>query len=112
MSNHTPEPWRAVVDGNDIRARIVHGTAESDPDNPEWDMSPEVVGYKHLPTVADADRIVACVNACAGMELVDVARIPEMRKVLQQFIAEYDRGPEWVSADTYDQAVCVFTNAE
>ncbi len=48
---------------------------------------------------------------CLEMQLTTVLLSPmvkyaiEMMQVLDSFTEEYERGPEWVSADTFDRAV-------
>jgi hypothetical protein len=73
MSKHTPEPWY-VVNGEYIYRR---------PQKELYEFGGQVAGDKPLaicnkgwydqdsdgfPLRANAERIVACVNACAGME--------------------------------------------
>jgi hypothetical protein len=62
---HTPEPWQDCgdyilgADGNEVA--VWTG---------EWGETPM--------SIEDIARVVACVNACAGMALEDIARIPAM----------------------------------
>lgn len=41
-----------------------------------------------------------------------IAAAPKLLKVCEQLVEEYERGPEWVSADTIDQAVNAIIQAE
>lgn len=64
MSGHTPEPWRVDKLGDD--GRVICGP-EGEP-IADWTCSSQK--YDELGdwvTEPDADRIVACVNACVGI---------------------------------------------
>lgn len=59
---HTPEPWKAYVNPRNGAIGVYSITTEND-----------VAGCNHLglpanARKANANRIVACVNACAGIE--------------------------------------------
>jgi len=80
MSDHTPEPWRlyppgACVPHYDVRERIVSdcpsGRSVSDPISE-----------------ADARRIVACVNACAGIptEALEAGAVREALDLLVRLL--------------------------
>lgn len=71
--NHTPEPWW------EDQGTIVSG----EPD------APRVVAVYFNPN--NRDRLIACVNACAGME--DPAKeIAELREIIALFVREaYER---------------------
>lgn len=57
-------------------------------------------------------QAIALDAECIDMHLpVAKATTEKMLKCLSQFVDEYDRGREWVSADTYDMAVCVLKEA-
>lgn len=61
--SHTPEPWE-IYDGQIVR--MFNGT-------------PQLVATCHYGNqsdrAADLDRIVACVNACAGLDVAEVAAL-------------------------------------
>lgn len=70
MSNHTKEPWHVRTMGNDcfITAAIEPGMAYG----PEI-MGDDYTGYGDAERkAADARRIVACVNACAGIRTAEL----------------------------------------
>jgi hypothetical protein len=68
MSSHTPEPWIVRETDGYSCGRVVK--------SPGWIISGPEYTVFHLPNAgrmpdsgaADAARIVACVNACAGMD--------------------------------------------
>ena len=62
MSNHTPEPWRVGRDGSVVSDTPVPGMGGSDA--VEY-YGGHLIGESIIE--ANARRIVACVNACAGM---------------------------------------------
>jgi hypothetical protein len=75
MSNHTPEPW-GTTKGNGIHLTLANGEGHWFPI--VYSKNGMDVAYivpmedtKH----ADADRIVACVNACAG---INPEAVPDM----------------------------------
>lgn len=83
MSEHTPEPWRTFKQGDStgwIVGRVDGG-----------DMFRIPAGYEDVG--ADARRIVACVNACAGLstEALEAGALKESLDVLRFWIAE-ERG--------------------
>lgn len=88
MSKHTPEPWN--LDSDDVVAWI---------DGADGESITEVFGD------ANARRIVACVNACAGMDepAVAIARLraenARLREALEKIVA--DSGM-LVSQDAFD----------
>lgn len=73
MSDHSPEPWKAV--GNAI-------------DNEAHRIASTLGGTGSGRHVSDARRIVACVNACAGISneiLEQAARVEAIEKALPTF---------------------------
>ena len=56
MSNHTKGPWSVEVDGNTGLVYICHPETEDDTTTVNYELTKD-----------DANRIVACVNACDGI---------------------------------------------
>ncbi len=75
MSKHTPEPWVTVTHANGTPT-LIHGQASHIAEC--WSLD-----RVHTPT-ANAARIVACVNACAGMEnpAAEIGRLKAQRAEL------------------------------
>ena len=65
-TKHTPEPWTRNTDTVNNTNRIIST-------HPGYGS----IGHTPIYKRADADRIVACVNACAG---IDPAAVPELIK--------------------------------
>ena len=65
MSKHTPEPWHEST----LSSRII----TDDFLNVIGETCPTMKGPPHDTMVANRARIVACVNACAGIEKPDEA---------------------------------------
>ena len=70
MSKHTPEPWYKFDEGNNIFSSNGHVS--------------EISGHETHPAldISNAARIVACVNACAGMD--DPAKYMEGVRILEK----------------------------
>lgn len=88
MSQHTPEPWTPIKDGNPENK------------NEAWHLegrNGDLVTYGHM-SEQDARRIVACVNACTGIETEKLESLSELTPMLFH---------EWLnSADpVHDEAV-------
>lgn len=70
-SEHSPEPWFVEPYCDSDRAEIHSGERTTDDeeysDGYQYVTSPVVLAYKVLPLQADAERIVACVNALRGL---------------------------------------------
>jgi hypothetical protein len=67
MSKHTPEPWRWSFGRDTIQAdRQGRTTDVLKALLPEWHNARPSEGAEEI--LANIQRIVACVNACAGME--------------------------------------------
>ena len=64
---HSPTPWWLDITPNGDRAEICYGEHHVHEDG--WVDSPRVLAIKVLPTLADAQHIIHCVNLHA--ELVD-----------------------------------------
>lgn len=65
---HTKEPWRFISDGNDEYSIMPGG---------DWYIATTHDGVFGEPTAeANARRIVACVNACAGIPLERLEQVP------------------------------------
>jgi hypothetical protein len=80
---HTPEPW-AVVDSWEDAIPVAKGG--------EWDSIFFQSGNYDIPTCtrANAERIVSCVNACAGMEdpEKEIAKLRANQQVLVDALEE------------------------
>jgi hypothetical protein len=78
MNEHTPEPWEA-----DLSSVCYTIYAKQGPDS-----------YKEIGDTRDnkanAERIVACVNACAGIETETLAEGPTLAEVIRMRKNEYD----------------------
>jgi hypothetical protein len=96
MSKHTPEPWEVwkhetiLPSGSKVRSISVdQKIAEGKSDIAKcWYNSN---GLSLEESAANATRIVACVNACAGID--DPSVIPDMRLALKRVceqLREYD----------------------
>ena len=74
-TTHTPEPWVTVTHANGTPT-LIHGQASHIAEC--WSLD-----RVHTPT-ANASRIVACVNACAGMEdpAAEIERLKAQRAEL------------------------------
>lgn len=66
---HSPEPWTADIINDDN-----HEPRELFDTNGAF-----VLGGPHILSDADADRIVACVNACAGITNEELSFLPSCR---------------------------------
>lgn len=74
MSQHTPEPWTENEKADGTRRRIVHADAG--------------VAICVVPHQANATRIVAAVNGCAGL---NPAAFREVVEALKSYVAEAER---------------------
>lgn len=72
--NHSLEPWFFEPTPNGDRAEIHHGERTEHADG--YCDSPVVLALKVLPTIADAERIVLCVNACRFIPTSVLKAIP------------------------------------
>jgi hypothetical protein len=68
------EPWWIEPTQNGDRAEIHRGERTTHPTD-DYVTSPVVVALKVLPTIADAERVVACVNACRGIPTEVLQRV-------------------------------------
>jgi hypothetical protein len=75
MSEHTPEPWTSGTDPSHFDAPEVRNSA--------WAL--------YVPTDADARRIVACVNACAGLstEALESGALGEALEAFKEISESY-----------------------
>lgn len=111
MSKHTPEPWEAEISYNQAAIGIVtaSGRANTIGQRPNADQRWTIavlncagvfVGdrLKYSSTDeqrANRDRIVACVNACAG---INPEAVPSLLKACEALIADYN---ECISASEF-----------
>ena len=83
MSKHTPEPWKISHDDSTEEWSIVTNQQGSIIANVNEETGPELVGsdpvMRKMPGLENASRIVACVNACAGMA-DPAAEIAELKR--------------------------------
>ena len=83
MSKHTPEPWNISHDDSTEEWSIVTNQQGSIIANVNEETGPELVGsdpvMRKMPGLENASRIVACVNACAGMA-DPAAEIAELKR--------------------------------
>lgn len=90
-TTHTPEPWH-VAEGRNHLLRIAAGTAAVVND----------CGDSEVPQhAANADRIVACVNACAG---VNPDAVPDMLAALHRADAALSLLMATGNGDRHDRA--------
>lgn len=64
MSNHTPEPWSLLEAGDSIKHQV---PVSSDRTSILTIATEGAIAFGAVYSADDARRIVACVNACAGM---------------------------------------------
>jgi hypothetical protein len=88
MSEHTPEPW-SVYEGENI-----HGVLDS-----EGKHLAEMWQRKQYNSLANARRIVACVNACEGistetLEKVKLADVGDIQDALRDCLDQMERTPK------------------
>ena len=67
--NHTPEPWEVDRESESLERVGVSSGDKLVCQCARWGLDEDL---------ANAERIVACVNACAGLTDEQVARIPAM----------------------------------
>jgi hypothetical protein len=84
---HTPEPWAYDIDPTDKAIIVYHECDENCPTIPEADICPEkgsiiIVDGEYLSAEA-AERLCACVNACAG---INPEAVPMMREALEKIV--------------------------
>lgn len=86
MTQHTPEPWKINHDDSTEEWSIVTNQHGSIVANVNEETGPELAGsipvMRKMPGMENARRIVACVNACQGME-DPAALIAGLRSELQ-----------------------------
>ena len=110
-ANHTPEPW-------ELHGDTIQGAPELNGEQPHAVestcvavvLSRERGSYRHYPKErarANANRIVACVNACAG--LADPGVVPEMLAALagifQHCAMIHKRWGDWCNRPEADAAI-------
>ena len=89
MSNHTPEPWKISHDDSTEEWSIITNQHGSIIANVNEETGPELVGsapvMRKMPGLENARRIVACVNACAGIpnEVLEMDQ-PQFVAILKQ----------------------------
>ena len=87
---HTPEPW-AVIETEHKKISYIEVLANGySPICRVFRKGKSGIKYT-LPQKANAERIVACVNACAGIKNPDV--VPKIIEVAKQLVADYNFQP-------------------
>lgn len=76
MSKHTPEPWEAVEPSNWYGTAILVRKERGDPI-----AQIPLMGWPIRVARANAERIVACVNACKG---INPEAVPDLLAALEQ----------------------------
>jgi len=110
MSKHSPAPWRIVgkpwEDGSQVFG-IYSGTPTVD----------RLTGNTHYPNDQQVLPFYYCdlYHTMAGARHIADAHLmvasPDMYATLEQFVDEFERGPEHVSMDTLDRAVRALAKA-
>ena len=79
MAEHTKEPWHLYVQRGDGHIAILKGRTEGKVINEGIAfMDAVLIGTKHrAKRKANAERIVACVNACAGIDTEDLEQFSQ-----------------------------------
>ena len=83
--NHTPEPWEAIPPTWDCASGRILGPKEADLGKP-------IIGFvsRVLPNNQyNAERIVECVNACAGIE--NPSAIRSALDALNELLLEFEK---------------------
>lgn len=84
-TRHTPEPWINPYPGSEVYLRdIVNVTGHYEDGRPMyWTVA--TVNQRRDESEANANRIVACVNALQGLTNDEVARLPELWAALREY---------------------------
>ena len=92
MSKHTPEPWKISHDDSTEEWSIVTNQHGSIIANVNEETGPELVGsapaIRKMPGLENARRIVACVNACAGVRTEALEHRAHLLKAVDDDIAQ------------------------
>ena len=85
MNAHTPEPWKLWRDMDPSAPIGIQGQS--------GDLVCEMARWA---AEANSARIVACINACAGMDdpAAEIARLRECEAALRGVVAAWARGDE------------------
>lgn len=95
MSEHTPEPWK-TIEWDDGSTGIYTNTDD------------RIAEIDYYDNQHDARRIVACVNACAGMDDPDTelsalrAQVEEWETIKKAFVEEYNLKNKGWTRNTLD----------
>lgn len=116
---HTPEPW-GLKTGADGKTIVITGHDPEAPGDP-WSVADMVPGasYRNIedPVEHNARRIVACVNACAGIhtEALELVGALETRRLRLEEAEELIRAGQaafrregWEEGDSLDETVARF----
>lgn len=109
MSKHTPEPWKKWVYKDGVcfvmAGGYARGTAPASPVTPCIAcLDGAVLGFGYEQNEANGDRIVACVNALAGIP-DPAAYIKAMREVCEAQIAADDAIDAYEKNDDLDPEI-------
>lgn len=105
MGEHTKEPWSWKAYSNDIEGGE-HGYTEIM--SPEVECGPWCYGGRVSLNISDEDkaRIVACVNACAGIPTADLAEPVYPAEVVRRLVEAGRRISDYAA----DPALCADTD--
>jgi hypothetical protein len=106
-TQHTPGPWEVRFNGHKQR-RIA---TTSTPNRHIADVVPVTYDYERAEATmeANAQRIVACVNACEG---INPEAVPELLESLDALIMIIDRtNPAWRDMRAVEKARAAITKA-
>ena len=89
MSNHTPEPWSLLEAGDSIKHQV---PVSSDRTSILTIATEGAIAFGAVYSADDARRIVACVNACAGLptEQLEVSPLGGVLNGVAGLIAQRD----------------------
>ena len=108
MSKHTPEPWKISHDDSTEEWSIVTNQQGSIIANVNEETGPELVGsdpvMRKMPGLENASRIVACVNACAGMA-DPAAEIAELKRQRDELLDEFRQLMNFYSVDSTSELI-------
>ncbi len=115
MSEYTPEPWELGEVGDKIRhlCPAKDGTSiltvALEYDNDDWEPTYFGAVYRR----EDARRIVACVNACAGMDdpVAEIAKLRAEREELKEIAKRLLRWNDYAGGEPLSRIAKAFRAA-
>ena len=100
-AKHTPEPWFLhPASGSE---HTIGGYISNDLDRRGAPPICDIRGFAGLPHKDNADRIVACVNACAGIE--DPAELRRQRDELLEALENLLNDETWAAEEAARKAI-------